>query len=249
MYFLEDTCMPSDEAEISFCEDTLELNVLNHKALNILGIYEQEMYVEDGEGSSSSDGVFQKLQSAILSILGKIGNIVTGFLDGMKVFSKNRITYGDYINSETGQIRLSDDLFAIQKKLDDEYRRMRPVISKIAQMTDSDIEQVEKICDTVTENIHNYGRIYGSMAVQIVEARAINELSNHIVDQMKDVQQWRAETEASIKRMQRETSPKKMKTTQKAVKTMGDLATAYKDLGNRAKNALQNDINKKKGGK
>lgn len=245
MYFFEDTCMPSDETEISFCEDALEIDILNHKTLNVLGIYEQEMYTEDGD-ESVSDGVFAKLKSAILTLLEKIGNIVSGFLDGMKVFSKNRITYDDYINSETGQLRLSTDLFDIQKKLDVEYAKMRPIVSKIANMSGSDILEVEKTCDAVTAHVHTYGKMYGKTAVSLVSAAAVNKLSNHIVNQMEDVQKWRSETEASLKRMQRKTSPEKMKVTQKAVKAMGDLATAYKNIGNKAMNALKNAVNKRK---
>lgn len=249
MYFFEDTCMPSDEYEIAFREDALEFDILNHKALNILGIYEQEMFTEDGEESDAkSDGVFQKLKSAILAMLDKIGNVINGFLDSMKSLSKDRMTYDDYINSSTGQVRLSGDLFTIQKKLDNEYARMRPIVSKIAKMTDSDIEEVEKVCDSVTSNIHSYGSLYAHTAGQIAKSVAINKLSDHVVNQMEDVQKWRYETEASIKRMQRTTSPQKMKVTQKAIKAMGDLATAYKDLGNKAKDALQNAINKRKRG-
>lgn len=244
MYFFEDTCMPDDEFEISFCEDVLELNILNHNVLNILGIYEQSFMFEDGDESSSSNGVFEKLKAAILSMLNKIGNIASGVIDSFKSLSADRITYDDYKNSATGQLRLSEDLFEIQRDLDKEYQRMRPVVSKLADMTGQDIDKVEQICDTVTENIHNNGKKYAKDVSKVVTLKAMNKLSEDIVSQMTDVQNWRSETSKSVNRMKRNTDPVKLRVMNKCVKCMGDMTNAYKSLGSKAKSALDSATKK-----
>lgn len=237
MYFFEDTCMPDDEFEISFCEDALELNVSSHNVLNILGIYEQAIF-EDGEESPSSNGVFEKLKSAILSLLDKIGGIVSGFLESMRVFSKDRITYDDYKNSETGQIQLSCDLIAMQKDIDAEYQRMRPIVSKIANITGKDIDKVERICDKVTENLHENRKRYARDITKVVSAAAVNKISENVVSKMDDVKEWRDKTKESVDRMKRDTSPALIRAYHDCIRCMGDIANFYKELGIKAKKAL-----------
>lgn len=244
MYFLEDVCMPSDDEEISFCEDTLELGVLDHNASIAIALYDQQMYLEEGE-SSSDDGVFQKIKNAILAILEKIDSIIRGFFDSFKVFSQNHLTAEKFMNSNTGKLQLAGDLFKIQKEIDDQYLHLRPLVNKISNATGEDIENVAKLADQITENVQTYGKKYGKTAVKIASAVTVNELANHCVDQMKDVQKWRSETEKSVKRLKRDDRTLKVKAIQSVTKAMSTITTAYKDVGTKAMNALNNAKNKK----
>ena len=244
MYFFEDVCMPSDDEEISFYEDVLEFGVLNHNASIAIGLYEQQMYLEEGE-EKSDDGVFQKMKNAILAILDKIDSVIRGFLDGFKAFSKNHLTAEKFMNSSTGQLQLAGDLFKIQKEIDREYLKLRPLVSKISKATGEDIEEVAKAADAVTEHVQAYGKKYGKSAVSLASAVAVNKLANHCVDQMEDVQKWRSETEKSVKRLKRDERTIKVKAIQSVTKAMSAITTAYKDIGAKAMNALNNAKNKK----
>ena len=175
MYFFEDVCMPSDDAEISFYEDALELGVLNHKAALAADLYTQELYMEE-EDSSGSDGVFEEMKKAILTVLDKIDSIIRGFLDGVKSLSSNRLTADEYLNSSTGQLRLAEDLFAMQKMVDKEYYRLRPIVSKISDMTDIDVEKVASVCDDITEKLHNNRSFIAREAKAMVKASAVKAL-------------------------------------------------------------------------
>ena len=245
MYFFEDVCMPSDDTEISFYEDALELGVLNHKAALAVDLYTQELYMEE-EDSSGSDGVFEKMKKAILTVLDKIDSIIRGFLDGFKVFSNKHLTADKFMNSSTGQLQLAGDLFEMQKRIDHEYLQLRPVVSKISQLTGEDIEDVAKLADQVTEHVQTYSKRYGKAVINMASATAVNKLANKCVDKMEDVQKWRSETEKSVKRLKRDERTLKMRAIQSVTKAMSVLTNAYRDIGTKAMNALNNAKNKKK---
>ena len=239
MYFFEDVCMPSDDEEISFCEDALELGILDHNASIAIALYEQQMYLEEGD-ANSDDGVFQKMKNAILAILEKIDSVIRGFLDSFKVFSKNHLTAEKFMNSNTGQLQLAGDLFKIQKEIDREYLQLRPLVSKISNATGKDIEDVAKLADQITEHVQTYGKKYGKAAVKIASAVAVNKLANDCVDKMEDVQKWRSETEKSVNRLKRDERSLKVRAIQSVTKAMSAITTAYKDVGTKAMNALNN---------
>lgn len=244
MYFFEGVCMPSDDEEISFCEDALEFGVLNHDASIAIAMYEQQMYLEEGD-TASDEGVFQKIKNAILAILEKIDSVIRGFLDSFKVFSTNRLTAEKFMNSNTGKLQIAGDLFEIQKKIDREYLQLRPLVSKISNATGKDIEDVAKVADQITENVLANSKQYARSAKKIVSAVAVNKLANHCVDQMEDVQKWRSETEKSVNRLKRDERPFKIRAIESVTKAMSTITSAYKDVGTKAMNALNGAKNRK----
>lgn len=265
MFFFEDVCMPSSDEEISFYEDALELGVLNHKAILAVDMYEQCMYLEEGD-SPGNDGVFEKMKRAILAVLDKIDSIIRGFLDGVKSLSSDRLTAEEYMNSSTGQLRLAEDLFAMQKMVDKEYYRLRPIISKISDITDIEAEKVASVCDSITEKLHDNRAFIAREAKGVVKAAAVNALYKNSIDRMSDIQKWEKETAESLRRQgkdekfNREQEKKikkaakerakaikkqetagmsmRMRAVQKATNAMSALTNAYKYIGDAAHKAL-----------
>lgn len=252
MYFFEDTCMPTSEAEIEYCESELECAVLCHNALNAYALYEQQMYLEaksdddDVEENAKSEGAFQKLKNAILTILEKINNIIKGFLDSFSVFSKNRLTADKYMDSDTAKIRLSTDIVAMKKNVDRSYLEMRPVISKISSITGKDLEVVAKKCDAATMFLENNRAKLRKGAVKLVQISVIEKVSNDTVNKMQDVQKLRAKTEESAKRMNRGGifGSAKLDALFSSSKLLSTIANQYQFIGKSALSVLKT-VNKK----
>lgn len=248
MYFFEDTCIPSNDSEIEYCENKLEFDILNHKASFAVSIYEQQMYLEDG---ASDDGVFEKMKKAILAILDKVDSLIRGFFDSFKIFSDNRLTADKYMNSETAEVRLDADLFEMEKRVDKAYLEARPVIKKISTATGAELEKVAKKCDDITDFVNNNGSKIVDTGVNVVSTVAVDKLVNKCASQMDDVKQWKKLTEESVARMDakkdKDAVPR-AKATKSAARMISSIANAYTNIGNRAVRSLNKQNKKSKKG-
>ena len=232
MYFVENVCTPSSEAEIAYCETAIQLGVLNHQALLAIDTYEQCLYLEDGN-SEAVEGVFQKMKKAVLDILDKIDSIIRGFLDGIKGGSDNRLTADKYFTSETGKINLNKDILEMQKTVDEEFLEMRKVVKMISNTTGFDPEKVGKACDKINEKLHENRHKLKAGATAAVESAIVYKKVKSNTSKIKELDVWRKETYDSIERMSRyghknsKEEPKKvtpmMKAFNKVAVTIGNL--------------------------
>lgn len=237
MYFVENVCTPSSEAEIAYCETAIEFGVLNHHALIAIDTYEQCLYVEDGN-TEATEGVFQKMKKAILDILDKIDSVIRGFLDGIKSGSKNRLTADKYMSSATAQINLNTDIIEMQKVVDAQFLEMRKVVKMISNVSGFDPDVVANTCDNINEKLHDNRNKIKDGAAGLVKTASALAISDAAIKHIEECNGWKEKTRESVERMSRrgKIPPEKqtgmMKALNKASQTLGNLVNSYTYITN-----------------
>lgn len=110
------------------------------------------------------DGLIEKLKNAIRAILDKIRSILGR--------NKEHLTADDFMNSETGQVMVSEDFQKRCQEIDRNMAELKPFIARFAKWTDKDILEVEKICDRMDAAAHQWAPVAASFAKANAKARA-----------------------------------------------------------------------------
>ena len=246
MYFVENVCTPSCEAEIAYCETAIEFGVLNHQALIAIDTYEQCLYVEDGN-TEATEGVFQKMKKAILDILDKIDSVIRGFLDGIKLGSKNRLTVDKYMSSETAQLNIQKDIIEIHKAIDAEFMEMRKVVKVISNVSGFDPNDVAKKCDEITERIRANKDKIKDGAKGLVKAAAIYKISEDANKKIEESWGWEKKTKELLNRMDTNDKHKteRYRAFNKVAETIGSFVNMYSYISKGTKAAIREGENRR----
>lgn len=133
--------------ELAFLENSLECDIIER---NIA--YEMDKcssFFEENEDDEVSEGLLTKMINFILSILKKVGEIISNAVRALTDIGKENITAEKYMQSEHGQAEFNRRFAEVKKEIDDFARQCRPMIAMISNITNCDPEKVERTCDTL----------------------------------------------------------------------------------------------------
>ena len=151
-------------------------NVLFEDAYNqlLLGGYiieEEDEETKSKKSDAKGDGLIAKLKEAIKAVLDKIKSI---FSKG----EKQHLTADDFLNSETGQVMISEEYAKRCEEIDRDIAALRPFVSKISKLTDKDILEVEKICNRLDAKAHEKAPAVIGMGGAIVKGNVRGAIAN-----------------------------------------------------------------------
>lgn len=216
-----------------FLENALETSILEHDALNAIGIYEQLIYMEDGEETPASKGVFEHIKAAILKILDSIQTAIDGAIDFIHSKSKKRLTAEEYMQSNTGQYQLSCDVENMMKAVDNEYLQSRKFVMKVSKLTKQDAEKIAGITDRVNSYLHDNRFKLAALSASAVEYSVVQRLQKSILGKMKDVQKCKDETQDLVNKMNpKDPNAKESKFALAFVKSLSAIGNAYIYMSN-----------------
>lgn len=194
--YLEQTFDDID-MEISFREDSLEIERVMHETACLLDNYDQLSYMEaadDKSGETKSNGLIGGIVKAFQTIIDKIRRVLNSVSEGIKQTFGKQLTVDKYMQSETAQVRFQTDMQLVCKELDAEYNHARKMVRLIASHTPLSEEQVANFIDKTTNMLHKHGPAVLKTSVAIGVGVALNQ-------KVKKMNTLADEAEAAVKGM------------------------------------------------
>ena len=241
MLIIEDACMAESPEDLIFYENALILDTLYHNSMNIIGM--SSTFMEEG---GSRDGIIGKMIDGIIAILDKIDSLIKGTLDGIRATSKKRLTAHKYMQSATAECVINLEILEMQKRVNEEYLKARPVIQKISSATGFDAEEVEAVCDGINKKLSDNKDKISAGAKGIVKGAALLKIRDVAAKQLEESTGWKKKTEESVNRLRRSGDKKKVSALSKFANTLGNLTNNSIYIINSVNSELRKSEKKKR---
>lgn len=205
MILINDHYMPSNELEIPFLENALELDLMCFDLHKELAYYECA-FLEDGESEEKKGS---KISEKIHKLVEKIRAIIDGIKNAFNSWSKDKLTADVYMNSETAKIALDYDIEQMKKSIDNEFLATRKVVQKLSKWTGGDPEAIARECDAINQHLIDNQRKYieGAKAIggNLIHIGVADAWAKHAVENCSKIGKLNQQIEDISKSMLRDT--------------------------------------------
>lgn len=117
----------------------------------------------------------------IIGILSKIVDAIKEFFYNIKASFGHSLTVEDYMSSNTVKLEFEEDMRQIATFVDQQYAEARPIVSRIAKLTNTDVLKVEKWCDAVSNFAVKKGKFVLKAAATVGFCKMLERtLSKHL---------------------------------------------------------------------
>jgi hypothetical protein len=238
-----------EEADIFFKESALELDLMHHRNQMLIDQY-TVMYLEDGNTSGGSDevktgkprkkGVVNVIIEKIKAMLERIYTAICGFLDGIRMGSKNRLSADEYMASDEAQIRLSMDVDKVIAQVEEEHLQSRKIVQAISSGTKIPADAIAQFCDTVDETIRENKDTIVSTARPILRAAVVEGRTRHLTKIAEEKKGYIKKTQACIDAINKrhDVDPKDLNALERFVTYLGKSANKAMDTYTRINSEL-----------
>ena len=166
--------------------------------LNFLNIIEYQescnSFFEDGNENTEVElkkkSFISNAIDRVLKILKNIKDYIKTLLESFSTSFGDKLTTAEYMQSSIAQAQFSTDIKYITDFIDKKYLEARPLVKKIAKLTNKDAESVARFCDSVTNFVHKKGKTILKVGAILTLARLLKKRMNdflNLSDETQDI--------------------------------------------------------------
>lgn len=230
----------------SILEDQVEESAVDSLTNELLILYLEEGDSEEGE--KKKDGIVQNITEKIKKVLAKMAKFAKAIGEMFKSGGKKEkhMSEEDFMNAESTQAMLNEDIDAIIKSIDEEYALAKPLISQLSNLTKMDPVKVEEMADKLNATLDKsydatkkFGKTYGKA---IVKQQKINyfrskgqKMGAKLAANSKSVQKYNEAAQANLDAYVKRNAgdPKKLAAINKGNSALSRLCTKWYRTMNR----------------
>lgn len=220
--------MESEEIDYFIMNSSLKTDIISYDISNMVNAYKIQSFLESGDEKKSS--IIGAVLNKIKKILETIGSIVSGFFQGISQIGGDHLTPEDYMNSEAAQIRLDEDIVSKKMAIDEEYLKLRKIISKISDISHIPPEAVAMVSDMGNELVHKNRFKIADAGKSMIKAEVASRLANNVASKMKSVQRDKEIVDKCIDKLKERNEPidpKDLTKLQKISQSLHNTAISY----------------------